>query len=86
MHPLVMNDFIPFFRFDMVFEGDFVVIDTDADNASFILPFLSVFLQHILIVLHRSLTWWTPGCPKVDQQNLILSPLKCLPNLDLISS
>lgn len=42
VEPLVVYDFIPFFSFDMVFEGDLIVIKTYADNTSFILPFLFV--------------------------------------------
>lgn len=70
-----MNDLVPFFGFNVVSESDLIVINTYADDASFVLPFFFVLNQHILVVLHRSLTGWTPGCPEVDEQNLVLLPV-----------
>jgi hypothetical protein len=64
-----MLNFSPSFGIDSVHNDFFLIIDTDCDNSHIFFPFFSIFVQHVLIVLHRSLTGSAPSCPNIDKDD-----------------
>ncbi len=64
-----MLNFSPSSGIDSVSNDFFLIIDTDRDNSHIFFPFFSVFVQHVLIVLHRSLAGSAPSCPNVDKDD-----------------
>lgn len=52
------------------------LIDTDANDLNLITPCSSMRGEHLLIVSHWLLAWWTPSSPEVNKPDLALGMLK----------
>ena len=69
----IVFDWGPSSADDMRLHGCHWAINTDPNNADtvaslFIMPLLSVFSHHVLVVSHWLLARWTPSRPKINQK------------------
>ncbi len=64
-----MLNFIPSSGHNSVNNDFLFIVNTDCDNSEIVFPFLSIFGQHVLIVLHWSLARSTPSCPNIDKDD-----------------
>lgn len=59
--------------------GDYDIgsfVNANTDDLDFVTPIGSPLFEHIFVVLHRGLAWWTPGGPEIDEPNLALLVLQ----------
>merc|ERR1711943_179134 len=66
----IVNWSFPIFIFDMLGNSLFRLVDTYSNNFDIISPLIFIFLEHVLVVLHWLLAWWTPSGPKINHPNL----------------
>jgi hypothetical protein len=65
----VLN-FLPFLGLDMFDHSWGSLIDTDANNADFVSPSVTMMLKHLLIVSHGLLARWAPSGPEINKHDL----------------
>jgi len=54
---------------NVILDSASVTINAESANLHLATPLVLVLLNHLLIVSHWSLAWWTPGGPEIDQVN-----------------
>lgn len=62
-----MLHFVPTLAINSMLDFLFFLVDTDSNNSGFPLPFLLIFLKHLLVVLHWILARATPCCPDINK-------------------
>lgn len=61
----------PFLLGHALLKGLLILVSAESDDSDvFPVSRFCVLFQHFLVVSHRLLAWWTPGCPEIQEDNL----------------
>ena len=66
----VVLDGVPALFFNSFVDGCHILVKRNADDSDLASPRILILCEHFLVVGHGTLAGWTPGCPKVDQDDL----------------
>lgn len=75
-NPPVLN-LGPLFRFNVILNCPSVAVNRKTDQTYSVAPRSGIFSKHFLIMAHRFLARWAPGCPEIKQNYLSLLVFNC---------
>lgn len=69
---MVMLNFLPSLGLNVLLHSVSRLVDTQTKDSYFVAPFVCISNEHLLVVRHWLLAWWTPSGPEIKKHHLAL--------------